>query len=174
MQVWLISKDVYCRFFASLIQRGARLLGKGSRPGGSLTLVPILPGMPATGEPGAKPAQVAAYQHLSPQQKERLLAALERTSQQAAAGPAPEGCVSTEVSNILLFSVTPRSSSAKLGAGCRAEVWCCTRAWTGHCVLHEPRCKASANLAAFTSRTCRLPGNHNRTGSWLSVVSRKA
>ncbi|KAK9865780.1 hypothetical protein WJX84_004451 [Apatococcus fuscideae] len=85
------------KFFASLIQRGARLLGKGSRPGGSLTLVPILPGMPATGEPGARPAQVAAYQHLSRQQKEKLLAALERSSQQAAVRQAPKGCVSTEI-----------------------------------------------------------------------------
>lgn len=91
--------SICCRFFGSLIQRGARLLAKGSRSGGSLTLLPILPGLPATGEPGARPAQVAAYQHLSTQQKEKLLAALERTSQQAAQRQAPEGCVSTEVSH---------------------------------------------------------------------------
>ena len=50
--------------------------------GGSLTMLLLLPGVPATGEPppaeGVARNAAAGYKHLSEEQRDKLLAALER------------------------------------------------------------------------------------------------
>ena len=50
--------------------------------GGSLTMLLLLPGVPATGEPppaeGVARNAAAGYKHLSQEQRDKLMAALER------------------------------------------------------------------------------------------------
>ena len=50
--------------------------------GGSLTMLLLLPGVPATGEPppaaGVARNAAAGYKHLSQEQRDKLLAALQR------------------------------------------------------------------------------------------------
>lgn len=72
------------RFFSSILQRS----GKSHRKlgGGSLTLLGVVPGMPAAGQPKPRAANIAQYTTLSEAQKAKLLAALER--QMAASAPA--------------------------------------------------------------------------------------
>lgn len=66
--LWLL-----CRFFSSLVQRAAKLHKK--KGGGSLTLLLVLPGFPATGRTKKKP-DLSKYQHLSPELRGKLEAAL--------------------------------------------------------------------------------------------------
>jgi hypothetical protein len=84
------------QFFSSLIQRASKK--KAELGGGSLTLLLTLPGVPATGQrtvaqSGGLTAapSMDAYQHLSPELKAKLAAALEAKaaeSQSAAGGVA--------------------------------------------------------------------------------------
>lgn len=80
------------RFFSSLIQRSAqvhRRLG-----GGSLTLLALLPGLPAKGE--RQPAATAEdYPNLTQAQRDKLLAALAK--RQPPVAETLPGCVNTEV-----------------------------------------------------------------------------
>ncbi|KAK9824846.1 hypothetical protein WJX81_006563 [Elliptochloris bilobata] len=94
------------RFFGSMLQRAAKLHRR--KGGGSLTMLLVLPGLPARGEPTGARARVLAqdpdakpYSHLSDAQRAKLAAAL---SMRAAAGTAapgddaqPAGCVRMEV-----------------------------------------------------------------------------
>ena len=61
------------RFFSSLVQRAAKLHERNG--GGSLTLLLVLPGTPATGRKKKKP-DLSKYQHLSPEMRAKLGAAL--------------------------------------------------------------------------------------------------
>ena len=90
--------DIPCRFFSSLIQRAAKVHRRSG--GGSLTMLAVLPGSPATGRAVSPASVVAQYKHLSEAQKQKLLAALEaRQHQQTAAESSSleEGRVRTEV-----------------------------------------------------------------------------
>eukprot|EP00884_Botryococcus_braunii_P012711 jgi/Botrbrau1/21440/Bobra.0216s0048.1 len=84
------------RFFASLIQRAAKM--NKSLGAGSMTLLMVAPGMPATGQsaPSLDPAQ---YQTLAPELRDKLLTALAGKAQQPQdpAAEAPAACVRTEV-----------------------------------------------------------------------------
>lgn len=65
---------------------------------GSLTLLMVAPGMPATGQatPSLDPAQ---YKNLTPEQRDKLVKALEARaqSQQPSAAETPPGSIRTEV-----------------------------------------------------------------------------
>ena len=65
--------QLLCRFFSSLVQRAAKLNKR--KGGGSLTLLLVLPGFPATGRTKKKP-DLTKYQHLSPELRTKLEAAL--------------------------------------------------------------------------------------------------
>lgn len=89
-----------------MLQRAAKLHRR--KGGGSLTMLLVLPGLPARGEPSGARARVLtadpdakAYSHLSPAQREKLAAALAARSGaegEAGGGDAqPSGCVRTEV-----------------------------------------------------------------------------
>ena len=68
------------RFFSSLVQRAAKAHTR--LKGGSLTMLLLLPGVPATGEPppaeGVARNAAAGYRHLSEEQRAKLMAALQR------------------------------------------------------------------------------------------------
>lgn len=64
------------RFFGSLIQRCARMHKR--LKGGSMTGLFVVPGSPALGRKPQMKDKVAAYKHLTPAQKEKLLHALEQ------------------------------------------------------------------------------------------------
>ena len=66
------------RFFSMLVQRSAKMHRR--KGGGSLTLLLVLAGRPATGQARRKP-NVSKYQHLSPELKAKLEAALESQSE---------------------------------------------------------------------------------------------
>ena len=90
--------DIHCRFFSSLIQRAAKVHRRSG--GGSLTMLAVLPGSPATGMAVSPASVVAHYKHLSRAQKQKLLAALEGRQQQQMAAESSsleEGRVRTEV-----------------------------------------------------------------------------
>ena len=90
--------DFPCRFFSSLIQRAAKVHRRSG--GGSLTMLAVLPGSPATGMAVSPASVVAQYRHLSKAQKQKLLAALEAKQQQQTAAESSsleEGRVRTEV-----------------------------------------------------------------------------
>ncbi|KAL4448343.1 hypothetical protein ABPG75_005562 [Micractinium tetrahymenae] len=70
------------RFFSSLIQRAAKMHRR--LRGGTMTLLLVTPGVPASGEVRRAREKIEAYKHLAPQQKAKLLAALE--AKEAAAG----------------------------------------------------------------------------------------
>lgn len=89
-----------------MLQRAAKLHRR--KGGGSLTMLLVLPGLPARGEPSGARARVLtldpnakAYSHLSPVQREKLAAALAArggAEGEAGGGDAqPSGCVRTEV-----------------------------------------------------------------------------
>jgi len=88
-----------------VLQRGAKLHRR--KGGGSLTLLLVLPGLPARGEAAGDRARILtlgpnspAYRHLSAAQRAKLAAALAGDAASAAApgGAAPqEGCMRTEV-----------------------------------------------------------------------------
>ncbi|KAK9829697.1 hypothetical protein WJX72_007407 [[Myrmecia] bisecta] len=81
------------QFFSSLIQRSAKVHRR--LKGGSMTLLLVLPGTPATGQHASAAELVAQYKHLSPEQKAKLEAALR--TRQPAPPEIPEGCLRTEV-----------------------------------------------------------------------------
>ena len=90
--------DIPCRFFSSLIQRAAKVHRRSG--GGSLTMLAVLPGSPATGTAVSPASVVAQYKHLSKAQKQKLLAALEVKQQRqttAESSSLEEGRVRTEV-----------------------------------------------------------------------------
>eukprot|EP00889_Picochlorum_renovo_P006640 jgi/Picre1/33670/NNA_001149.t1 len=64
------------RFFGSLIQRCARMHKR--LKGGSMTGLFVVPGSPALGRKPQMKDKIAAYKHLTPAQKEKLLHALEQ------------------------------------------------------------------------------------------------
>ena len=89
-----------------MLQRAAKLHRR--KGGGSLTMLLVLPGLPARGEPSGARARVLTldpnanpYSHLSSVQREKLAAALAaRGGAEGAAGGGdaqPSGCVRTEV-----------------------------------------------------------------------------
>lgn len=93
------------RFFGALFQRAAKLHRR--KGGGSLTMLLVLPGLPARGEAAGAGSRALAldpeaktYQHLSEPQRAKLAAALaaRAASGDAArsAGAQPDGCVRTE------------------------------------------------------------------------------
>ena len=82
-----------CRFFSSLIQRSAKVHRR--LKGGSMTMLAILPGQPAKGERQPQSRGPQDYPNLSPQQREKLLAALQK--QQPAKAETPVGWARTEV-----------------------------------------------------------------------------
>ena len=94
-----------CRFFGSVLQRGAKLHRR--KGGGSLTLLLVLPGLPARGEAAGDRARILilgpnspAYRHLSAAQRAKLAAALAGDAASAAApggAASQEGCMRTEV-----------------------------------------------------------------------------
>jgi hypothetical protein len=75
-----------------LVQRAAKLHRKGG--GGSLTLLLVLPGSPATGRTQRKP-DMAKYKHISPELKAKMEAALRSKSDRP--GGASTGALRTEV-----------------------------------------------------------------------------
>ena len=79
-----------CRFFSSLVQRAAKAHTR--LKGGSLTMLLLLPGVPATGEPppaeGVARNAAAGYKHLSQEQRDKLMAALQRPVQIVRTSPA--------------------------------------------------------------------------------------
>lgn len=98
-----------CRFFSSLIQRSAQVHRR--LKGGSMTMLAILPGQPATGE--RQPAAAAQdYSNLTPAQRDKLLAAL--ALRQPPKAEVPPGCVKTEV---LPSSLQPQLSRCLLSIG---------------------------------------------------------
>lgn len=82
------------RFFSMLIQRAAKAHRR--RGGGSLTLVMVLPGCPASGASRRPCAPAAGYRHLSDPQRQKLEAALSRQTSHDAAAEIADG-VRTEV-----------------------------------------------------------------------------
>ena len=75
-----IYRHAHRRFFSSLVQRAAKAHTR--LKGGSLTMLLLLPGVPATGEPppaeGVARNAAAGYKHLSQEQRDKLMAALQR------------------------------------------------------------------------------------------------
>jgi hypothetical protein len=65
--------------------------------GGSLTLLPVLCGMPARGEAPRRSVDMAAYKHLSQAQREKLVAALETAQKDERLVREEEGSLRTEV-----------------------------------------------------------------------------
>jgi len=86
-------------FFSSLFQRCAKM--SKAEGGGSLTTLLLVPGRPATGV--SKKVDMGKYQTLSPEQKTRILAVLEKRAGEEAGsgvpalGSTPPGELSTEV-----------------------------------------------------------------------------
>lgn len=66
-------RHMWRRFFSTLVQRAAKMHRR--KGGGSLTLLLVLPGKPATGR-AAKQVDPAKFQHLSPELRAKLEAAL--------------------------------------------------------------------------------------------------
>lgn len=66
------------RFLSSLIQRAAKMHGR--HRGGSMTMLLVVPGFPATGRSQTVVQKVQAYTHLTKEQKAKLLAVLEKES----------------------------------------------------------------------------------------------
>ena len=64
------------RFFSSLIQRAAKMHRR--LKGGSMTMLLVSPGLPATGMSKTAADKIKKYKHLSEEQKAKLLAALEK------------------------------------------------------------------------------------------------
>lgn len=84
------------RFFSSLIQRAAKLHKRLG--GGSLTLLPILSGVPAKGEaPRLRSVSTAVYKHVSEAQRQKLRAALELAQKEERLSVPDEGSIRTEV-----------------------------------------------------------------------------
>lgn len=86
------------QFFSALIQRASKK--RRGLGGGSLTLLLALPGVPASGERtvagaaalasgGGAPVAMENYQHLSPELKAKLAAALAAKAKQQTAAGAP-------------------------------------------------------------------------------------
>ncbi|GAB4817334.1 hypothetical protein N2152v2_004380 [Parachlorella kessleri] len=73
------------RFFSSLLQRAAKVHRR--LKGGSMTLLSVAPGLPASGEMRKARETILKYRHLSEEQKAKLLHALEAKSRD---GPADE------------------------------------------------------------------------------------
>ncbi|KAI7843748.1 hypothetical protein COHA_002646 [Chlorella ohadii] len=72
------------RFFSSLIQRAAKMHRR--LRGGSMSMLLVTPGVPASGEARRAREKIAAYKHLSEAQKAKLLAALEAKERAGGAG----------------------------------------------------------------------------------------
>ena len=79
--------------------------------GGSMTMVAVLSGLPATGESLVAQQALGSYRHLSDAQKMKLLAALESRQQQAPSAADPECNIRTEV----LLS--------RMGVACTVRLW---------------------------------------------------
>ena len=84
---------VWCRFFSSLVQRSAKVHRR--LKGGSMTMLAILPGQPAKGERQPDGRGPQDYPNLTPEQREKLLAALQKRQPPKAA--LPPGSTRTEV-----------------------------------------------------------------------------
>lgn len=72
------------RFYSGVLQRSGKAHRKHG--GGSLTLLAVVAGVPAAGQPQPRASAVAQYTTLTPAQKAKLMAALQQ--QQAAQAPA--------------------------------------------------------------------------------------
>ncbi|KAK9792239.1 hypothetical protein WJX73_003401 [Symbiochloris irregularis] len=116
------------RFFSSILQRS----GKSHRKlgGGSLTLLGVVPGMPAAGQPKPRAAAIAQYTTLSDAQKAKLLAALERQVAAATPAAAPAhvpGMMPTEVVEELMSIadgqvVLHKDADATVGVDARLSI----------------------------------------------------
>jgi hypothetical protein len=87
------------RFFASLIQRAAKM--NKNLGGGSMTLLLVAPGMPATGQasPSLDPGQ---YQTLNPELRDKLMKALAAKPQEPSV-EASGASIRTEVKPFCTF-----------------------------------------------------------------------
>ena len=86
------------RFFSSLLQRAAKLAKRLG--GGSLSMLPVLAGVPARGEAALSGSAAAAperYQHLSEAQRAKLAAALQAAQGDPRLAGTRAGCMRTEV-----------------------------------------------------------------------------
>lgn len=77
-----------CRFFSALIQRSAKAHKRLG--GGSLTMLMVMPGVPATGVTRRR-RPIDNYQHLSEEQRAKLQSALDAQELQTEATQAAEG-----------------------------------------------------------------------------------
>ncbi|PRW45016.1 ATP synthase subunit alpha [Chlorella sorokiniana] len=75
------------RFFSSLIQRAAKMHRR--LRGGSMSMLLVTPGVPASGEARRAREKIAAYKHLSEAQKAKLLAAIDAKERAGGAGRQP-------------------------------------------------------------------------------------
>ena len=92
------------RFFSSLLQRAAKLAPRLG--GGSLSLLPVLAGMPARGEAPLASAGAAGviperYRHLTAEQQQKLAAALADAQRDERLSSSREACVRTEARRTL-------------------------------------------------------------------------
>lgn len=99
-----------------LVQRAAKMHRR--RGGGSLTLLLILPGRPATGILQRKP-DVSKYRHLSPELKAKLEAVLQREGEASESASSSTGA-RTEVRHRTIHLLSKRCKVfARIGKRCQ-------------------------------------------------------